>query len=404
MGINFLHNHKLTHNMETSLTNKNLDFLKNIDQQGKIIATYIWIDGAQGLRAKNRTLDGKVTSVEQLPGWNFDGSSCYQATTENSEIIMKPVAFFPDPFLGGDNILVLTESYTWEDTTYKNLVPANTNFRAFAKPIFDANTDEEPWYGIEQEYTILSENNKFSTRPFGWPSNGYPSNQGPYYCSVGGNVAFGRAVADAHYKCCLYAGIKISGTNAEVMPGQWEYQIGPCTGIESGDHMWISRYLLNRCAEEFGLSVSFEPKLFPDWNGSGCHTNFSTKTMRAGTGGMAYIDNMMKKFEAQHAKHLKLYGADNHKRLTGVHETSPFDKFSFGAGNRAASIRIPTTTMNANGKGYIEDRRPASNIDPYVVSAIIYDTSVLAESQAQPMVDHYKAWVEWLKTAPIEQP
>ena len=389
--------------MESALSTKNLDFLKNIDQHGKVIATYIWIDGASGLRAKNRTLESKVTSVDQLPGWNFDGSSCYQATAENSEIIMKPVAYFPDPFLGGDNILVLCETYTWEDTTYKNLVPANTNFRAFAKPIFDANTAEEPWFGIEQEYTILSENSKFSTRPFGWPSNGYPSNQGPYYCSVGGNVAFGRAVADAHYKCCLYAGVKISGTNAEVMPGQWEYQIGPCTGIESGDHMWISRYLLNRCAEEFGLSVSYEPKLFSDWNGSGCHTNFSTKTMRAGTGKMAYIDDMMKKFEKEHAKHLKLYGSDNHKRLTGVHETSSFEKFSYGCGNRACSFRIPTQTMHDDGKGYVEDRRPASNIDAYAVSAIIYDTGVLDSKKGDALVNHYLNWTKWLETAPIEK-
>ena len=119
--------------------------------------------------------------------------------------------------------MVITETYTWEDTSYKNLVPTNTNFRHFAKKIFDANTAEEPWYGIEQEYTILQDHTKFKTHPYGWPSSGYPSNQGPYYCSVGGNVCFGRAIADAHYKCCLYAGINISGTNAEVMPGQWEF-------------------------------------------------------------------------------------------------------------------------------------------------------------------------------------
>lgn len=168
--------------------------------------------------------------------------------------------------------------------------------------------------------------------------------------------------------------------------------------------MWAARYLLNRCAEMHGLTISLEPKLFPDWNGSGCHTNFSTKTMREGTGGMAYIENMMTKMDAKHMTHMALYGADNHKRLTGIHETSPFDKFSWGAGNRAASVRIPTQTMNQNGKGYIEDRRPASNIDPYIVSSIIYDTCVLGESLATPMVDHYTAWSKWLETAPIEKP
>tara|TARA_B110001450_G_C17557417_1_gene455250 strand:+ start:293 stop:895 length:603 start_codon:yes stop_codon:yes gene_type:complete len=200
--------------MQNTLTD-----LKNLDQGGKIIAEYVWIDGAMGLRSKCRTLQNKVTSVSELPEWNFDGSSCYQATTENSEIIIKPVAFFPDPFRQGDNIFVLCEAFTWEDTTYKNLVPANTNFRSFAKPIFDAGAGEEPWYGIEQEYTILSAHNKFETRPLGWPSHGFPGPQGPFYCSVGGNCSFGRNVADAHYKACLYSGIKISGTNAEVMPG-----------------------------------------------------------------------------------------------------------------------------------------------------------------------------------------
>jgi len=136
---------------------------------------------------------------------------------------MKPVAFYPDPFRGGDNIMVLTETFKWKDNTYQELVPCSTNFRHFAKPIFDACPEEEPWYGIEQEYTMLQDANKFSCRPYGWPSTGYPGNQGPYYCSVGGNVCFGRAICDMHYKTCLYAGITISGTNAEVMPGQWEF-------------------------------------------------------------------------------------------------------------------------------------------------------------------------------------
>jgi glutamine synthetase len=381
-----------------------MEAIKALPQNGKVIAEYIWIDGAGNLRAKCRTLPGKVEKVEDLPEWNYDGSSTYQATTESSEITLKPVFFFPDPFRGGDNIMVLNETWTWTDTTYTDLKPTNTNFRHYAKKVFDAKMDEEPWFGIEQEYTILQDYNRFKTHPYGWPSSGYPANQGPYYCSVGGNVCFGRAVADAHYKCCLYAGITISGTNAEVMPGQWEFQIGPCTGIEQGDHMFAAKYLLQRCAELEGLTISYEPKLFPDWNGSGCHTNFSTKTMREGTKGMAYIEDMMKKMEAKHMVHMSLYGADNNKRLTGIHETSPFDKFSYGAGNRAASIRIPTATMNANGKGYIEDRRPASNIDPYVVSSIIYDTTVLEESQAGPMIEHYLEWAKWVETAPIEKP
>jgi len=176
--------------------------------------------------------------------------------------------------------MVLCEGFRWADNTYTKKVPTNTNFRTAANNIFNGALAELPWYGIEQEYTLLQSQNRFTTRPYGWPSSGYPGAQGPYYCSAGGNVCFGRTVADAHYKCCLYAGLNISGINAEVMPGQWEFQIGPCLGIQAGDHLWAARYLLLRCAEEYNLSVSFEPKIFPDWNGSGCHTNFSTEIMR----------------------------------------------------------------------------------------------------------------------------
>lgn len=167
--------------------------------------------------------------------------------------------------------------------------------------------------------------------------------------------------------------------------------------------MWLSRYLLNRCAEEFSLAISLEPKLFADFNGSGAHTNFSTKTMRAGTGKMKYIDDMMVEFEKKHALHISLYGSDNHKRLTGVHETSSMEKFSYGTGNRACSFRIPTQVMHDDGKGYIEDRRPASNIDPYTVSAIIFDTGC-SLGKADDLVNQYKKWDKFMETATIEKP
>jgi len=373
----------------------------NLEQRGSIIAEYVWIDGTGlNLRSKAKTITKPVNSLADLPEWNYDGSSCYQASTHNSEVIMKPVAYYPDPFRGGNNIIVLTETYVWADDQFTTLKPANTNFRHYAKAIFDAGAHEEPWFGIEQEYSLLEVKNKFTVKPLGWPSSGFPGPQGPYYCSVGANICYGRAVMDAHYKACLFASIKISGTNCEVMPGQWEYQVGPCLGIEVGDQMWISRYLLGRVAEDFGISVSFEPKLFRDWNGAGCHTNYSTKTMRE-IGGMDYIKGLLDKMAPKHVLHISLYG-NNEKRLTGHHETSNKEVFSYGVGSRACSVRIPTSTA-AEKKGYIEDRRPASDIDPYVVGAAIIDTTLLQDSLLEPLVKHYHSWKEWVKTAEIEE-
>ena len=177
------------------------------------------------------------------------------------------------------------------------------------------------------------------------------------------------------------------------MPGQWEYQVGPCLGISIGDQLYMSRYILSRIAEDFNVDVSFAPKLFSDWNGSGCHTNYSTKTMRAGTGGMEYINTMMEKFAREHKKHISCYGTDNEKRLTGIHETSSMENFSSGVGNRAASFRIPTSTAQANGAGYVEDRRPASNIDAYIVGALLIDTSLNDESQADALVAQYQKYL-----------
>jgi glutamine synthetase len=313
-----------------------------------------------------------------------------------SEIILQPVAIFKDPFRRGKNLLVLCETMRWTDKTFSELVPANTNFRAHAKKIFDNKKDEKYWFGIEQEYSLLVEQNNFTTHPLGFPSSGFPGPQGPYYCSVGANNCYGREVMDAHYRCCLYAGIKVSGTNAEVMPGQWEFQIGPCEGIQIGDHLWMARYILGRISEDYGVIHSFEPKLFADWNGAGCHTNFSNELMRSGNGGMEYIEEVCAKLKGgekdlKHKLHISLYG-NNKDRLTGIHETSRLDQFSHGVGNRAASVRIPTQVKADNGKGYIEDRRPASDIDPYVIGAIIIDTCSNSESLAEPMIAHYRAW------------
>lgn len=337
----------------------------DLPQHGKVQAEYIWIDGLNELRSKTKTLDAVPKSVDDLPEWNFDGSSTDQAPGHDSDIILIPVSIFADPFRKGHNKLVLCETYNPDGT------PNKTNYRHEAKKIMQAHADEHPWFGIEQEYTLFDVDGQV----LGWPKGGYPGPQGPYYCGVGAKKVFGRDVVEAHYKACLYAGVTISGVNAEVMPGQWEFQVGPCEGIDMGDHLWLARYLLNRVSEDFGIVVSLHPKPIPgDWNGAGCHTNYSTAAMRA-EGGIKAIEEAINKMSLRHAEHIAVYGDDNDKRLTGRHETGHIGNFSYGVANRGASIRIPRHVA-AQGKGYLEDRRPASNIDPYRVTHIVVQSSL----------------------------
>jgi glutamine synthetase len=270
---------------------------------------------------------------------------------------------FPDPFRGGDNILVLCE--TWDPDGSPN----KFNYRHECSRLMEAHSKHKPWFGLEQEYTLLGTDG----RPYGWPKGGFPGPQGPYYCGVGTGKVYCRDIVEAHYKACLYAGIKIAGVNAEVMPAQWEYQVGPCEGIEMGDHLWVSRWLLHRVAEEFGASITFAPKPIPgDWNGAGLHTNVSTAEMRA-DGGMKHIEAAMAKLEKRHEEHIAVYGEGNHERLTGLHETGSIDSFSWAVADRGSSIRIPRQCAK-DGKGYFEDRRPASNACPYQITGIMVET------------------------------
>lgn len=177
--------------------------------------------------------------------------------------------------------------------------------------------DQQPWFGIEQEYTLFEISKSYAKWPLGWPEGGFPGPQGPYYCAAGATVCFGRVIMDAHYKACLYAGLKISGTNGEVMPGQCEFQVGPCEGIDIGDHLWVARYILQRVTENFNVGLSFNPKpIRGDWNGAGCHTNFSTKQMRE-EGGLVHIKEAINQLELRHEQFIEIYGEDNDQRLLG---------------------------------------------------------------------------------------
>jgi len=349
----------------SDLVNLNLS-----DSTDNIIVEYIWIGGSGiDIRSKARTISGPVSDPKELPKWNYDSSRTGQAPGKDSEVILYPQAIFKDPFRRGNNILVMCDTYTPAGEP----IPTNKRFKAaqiFNHPDVAV---EVPWYGIEQEYTLLQKDVKW---PIGWPIGGFPGAQGPYYCGTGADKAFGRDIVDAHYKACIYAGINIGGINGEVMPGQWEFQVGPSVGISAADEMWVARYILESTTEIAGVVVSFDPKpIQGDWNGAGAHTNYSTKSMRE-EGGYEVIKKAIEKLGMRHKDHIAAYGEGNERRLTGRHETADINTFSWGVANRGASVRVGRDTEK-EGKGYFEDRRPASNMDPYVVTSMIAETTLL---------------------------
>lgn len=336
-----------------------------------LIAEYVWIDLNGNLRSKIKIIQrpyfDSFTKIEDYPIWNFDGSSTGQALfATESDVIIRPVRLYKNPLINSsfEAVLVLCECLN------KNLSPRGTNTRAKCEETSKQFEKYECLFGIEQEYTILERNGK----PYKWTNCSEPGlgPQGPYYCSVGGDRAFGREIADEHMLCCLQAGIHICGTNAEVMPSQWEFQIGTCDMLTVSDDLVVARFFLHKITEKHNCWVSFHPKLFTEWNGSGGHTNFSTKQMRE-TNGMKYIVEACEKLAKNHTKHIAVYGSDNDKRLTGKHETSDIHTFSWDKQNRNCSIRIPLQVCIDNC-GYLEDRRPASNIDPYLVTEIMVTT------------------------------
>ena len=331
----------------------------------KVKAEYIWIDGhlpTSKLRSKTKIVDGPIKDVSQLPDWGFDGSSTQQAEGSDSDCLLKPVSIYKDPIRGGDDILVMCEVFNADGSVHKS------NTRAALRKLSEKFSSEECWFGIEQEYTLFD-----GIKPLGWPDNGFPAPQGGYYCGVGSDEVYGRDLVEDHLEACLLAGLEISGINAEVMPAQWEFQVGPVGPLDVSDQLWIARWLLYRIGEDYGVSATLDPKpVKGDWNGAGAHTNFSTKSMRE-KGGLEVIEAACKKLSKKHEEHIAVYGSSNEERLTGLHETCSISDFRYGVSDRGASIRIPMGTAN-DGYGYLEDRRPSANMDPYEVCYALINT------------------------------
>ena len=321
---------------------------------------YIWLDGYSTPNLRSKTKIVKNFTGE-FPVWNFDGSSTQQAPGNNSECLLQPARTYQ---WQGNHFLVLCEVMNADGT------PHATNTRAKLRALSDTFDASQYWWGFEQEYFLTKDE-----RPLGFPENGYPAPQGLYYCGVGTGQTKGRVLVEAHMRACLDLGIELTGINAEVAIGQWEYQCFGTNTLKACDDLWVSRYLLYRMSEEIGYGVDISPKpISGDWNGSGCHANFSNSRMRT-TGGQEYFTAMFDSMAQRHKEHIVEYGEGNENRLTGLHETQHIGEFSWGVGDRGASVRVPIAVAADNWIGYAEDRRPASNCDPYNVARLIVETT-----------------------------
>ncbi len=324
----------------------------------KVKLEYIWLDGYKpepNIRSKTKVIDlddnNPILEPKDVPIWSYDGSSTKQADGGKSDCLIKPVKVVRDP-QRPNSFLVMCEVLNPDNTPHES----NTRSRI-------EDDKYEYWFGFEQEYTIMKDG-----KPIGFPKNGYPEPQGKYYCGVGGELVAGRKIAEEHLDVCLLAGLNITGINAEVMLGQWEYQLFGESAKSASDDLWLSRFLLQRIAEIHDVTISFHPKpVYGDWNGSGLHTNFSNHKMR-NEGDEEYIKSICDTFSEHHTDHIVEYGSDNEKRLTGKHETQHISKFTYGISDRGSSLRIPIQVVNNNWRGYLEDRRPASNADPYKIT------------------------------------
>lgn len=324
---------------------------------------YLWLDGykpTQNIRSKTKIIDDFSGKLEDCPMWSFDGSSTEQAEGGSSDCLLKPVAIFHDP-IRTNAYLVMTEVLNADGTAHES------NGRA----LIGEDEDNDFWFGFEQEYFIMDAQTEL---PLGFPRGGFPGPQGLYYCSVGGKNTWGRELVEEHLDMCLEAGINVEGINQEVAAGQWEFQCFAKGARRAGDEMWVARYMLERLTEQYHYYIEWHPKpIKGDWNGSGMHANFSNSLLRT-AGKKEIYDAVCEAFRPVVDEHIAVYGAYNDERLTGAHETQSIDQFSYGVSDRGASIRIPIATVENGWKGWLEDRRPASNGDPYKIAARIIKT------------------------------
>ena len=315
---------------------------------------YIWLDSDYEFRTKTKVFPYKYDTMpvlEDIPIWNFDGSSTGQAPSDGiTEVILKPVCLTQNPFIGENSYLVLCQTMN----SYNEPIETNKCYEAMKLLKSPDVENLEIWFGVELEFFFESIEGK-----------DYMGPQGKYYCGLGQVDYNERKIMETLVKYCQKANIPISGFNQEVAPHQWEYQIGPINATWAPHGVYLSRYILDRISEMFDKRTIWHPKPYSgDYNGSGCHVNMSSQLTRDDEG-LTHIYKVLKVIEADHTNFIENYtGKNNNLRLTGAHETSDPFKFTYSEGGRGSSIRIPTQVMS-DGYGYFEDRRPGSSINYY---------------------------------------
>lgn len=317
---------------------------------------YVWTGLENKIYSKVRILNEYSISLENIPIWNFDGSSTNHSNTDNSDIYLKPVKIYKHPFLDDKicSYLVLCECLN------NDMTPHKINYRDQLIKLEEKYKDKKYLFGIEQEYAVFEKTVNNMLSPYG----GYSYEQ-TGYCATNGNNVFKkmRDLVVEHTLLCIKAGIKIFGNNLEVANSSAEFQIGTCDMITCCDDLIMARFILYVLSEKYDAIISLHPKPFGDnYNGSGCHTNLSSEDMR---NDIKYIYEACEKLKLKHGENNKFFGDYNELRLTGKHETSDINHFSYGVADRTATVRIPLSVFN-DQKGYMEYRFPASNLEPYL--------------------------------------
>lgn len=347
------------------------------DAGSKVIAEYIWLGGSgTDLRSLAKVLENAPASVEHLPDWHIDGSCSGLALPDDHYVYLKPQTFYPDPFRGGRNILVLCGTFVYREAS-DMLLPHATNNRLPCKRVMDLAVASQPTFSVDQEYTIT---NPATSWIVSCSVGSVPVQGAPSFCGTGGGVVSGREVSESFLMACLHAGLKISAASALACRGQWAYHLGPCDGISMADELWVSRYILLRTAEIHRLNVTFEPEPVPSNNlqSLGCPIEFSTSETRTPETGMEAIATHVEALKENHVRHVVAYGKGSLQRLSVPHQDALRQRcreFSSGYGNKNTSIMIPHLTRMKRCGHYI-DQRPASNMDPYLVTALLVSTTL----------------------------